>query len=65
MNLYLNGNLIETQSHNLSQLLKEQQFDCSAVASAVDGNFVPRSQYATTVLCAGQKIEVLAPMQGG
>ncbi len=65
MNLYLNGKRIDTQSQTLSELLEEQQFDCTAVASAVDGNFVPRSQYATTVLCAGQKIEVLAPMQGG
>lgn len=65
MNLSLNGNLIETQSQNLSQLLEEHQFDCRSVATAIDGNFVPRSQYASTLLCAGQKIEVLAPMQGG
>lgn len=65
MKIYLNGNPIDTHSENLSQLLEEQQFDGSAVATAVDGNFVPRSQYTTTLLCAGQKIEVLAPMQGG
>ena len=65
MNLYLNGKHIDTQSQTLSQLLEEQQFDCTAVASAVDGNFVPRSQYASTRLSDGQKIEVLAPMQGG
>jgi sulfur carrier protein len=65
MKLYLNGNSIDTQSQSLSQLLQEQQFDCSAVATAIDGNFVPRSQYTITLLSSGQKIEVLAPMQGG
>lgn len=65
MNVYLNGDLIETQSQTLTELLLEQNMDASVVATAVDGNFVPRTQYHYTHLHAGQKIEVLAPMQGG
>lgn len=65
MNLYVNGKQITTNASTLIHLLEEQQFDLSAVACAVEGNFVPRSLYSSTQLEAGQKIEVLAPMQGG
>src|SRR4249919_1042623 len=35
------------------------------VAAAVDGDVVPRSEWEATVLSEGQKIEVLAAIQGG
>ncbi|WP_297425558.1 sulfur carrier protein ThiS [uncultured Acinetobacter sp.] len=65
MNIYLNGQAIDTQSLNLADLLLEHDMDASVVATAIDGDFVPRSQYHCTPLMSGQKIEVLAPMQGG
>ena len=65
MKIYLNGQAYDTQSQSLAELLRECQFDVDCVASAVDGAFVPRQRYSETALAAGQKIEVLAPMQGG
>ena len=34
-------------------------------AVAVNKTFIPKSQYAHTLLQAGDQIDVLAPMQGG
>ena len=65
MNLYMNGKKISTTAKTLSALLEEQHFDLTAIACAVEGEFVPRTLYSNTLLEVGQKIEVLAPMQGG
>jgi sulfur carrier protein len=35
------------------------------LAVAVDAEVVPRSEWAVTILAAGQSVEVLAAMQGG
>ena len=50
MNIYLNGQAIDTQSLNLADLLLEHDMDASVVATAIDGDFVPRSQYHCTPL---------------
>ena len=63
--VFINGQAQQTLSQNLQQLLTEMQFDIAAIATAIDGNFVPKSQYLSTEIVHGQKIEVLAPMQGG
>jgi sulfur carrier protein len=65
MQLFINGQLQQTNVTFLAELLQELNFDVSAVACAIDGNFIPRHLHSSTALCAGQKIEVLAPMQGG
>jgi len=39
--------------------------DAQGVAVAVDGEVVPRSRWATFVLAAGARVEVLTAMQGG
>lgn len=65
MKLYLNGDPIHTQSTTLDALLKEHSIDITCVASAINGDFIPRSRYLETVLEENMKIEVVAPMQGG
>ena len=40
--------------------LSEQQF-----AIAVNESFIPQSKYKHTILLAGDRIELLVPMQGG
>ena len=63
--VYVNGQATETKVQNLAALLLERQFDMASIAVAMDGEFVAKAYYHTTLLQAGQKIEVLAPMQGG
>lgn len=65
MNLLYNGEARETQTRYLSELLLECQVDENAVATALNGDFVPRSLRASTPLRDGDRVEVVAPMQGG
>ena len=65
MNIILNGQCINTACSNLKDFLLEQHIDITCVASAIDGDFVPRRCYAETPLENNMKIEVVAPMQGG
>ncbi len=46
-------------------LLREMDLDRSAVAVAVNQVFIPRSEHATHALAAGDRVELVAPMQGG
>ncbi|MTD29339.1 sulfur carrier protein ThiS [Erwinia sorbitola] len=65
MKIQLNGLPIDTTAHTLAELLREQQIDTSCVASALNGQFVPRARYESQALTAGCELEVLSPMQGG
>lgn len=65
-NIYVNGNLIQTQTNNLQQLLIEQGFsDSSPVATAVNGKFIAKTQRQDYELKSNDKVEIVAPMQGG
>jgi len=65
MKILLNGSAIVTKAQTLADLLQEQQIDASCVASALNGQFVPRAQYHSQPLAEGCEVEVLSPMQGG
>lgn len=52
-------------SRGLSELLQDWGFDGEKIAVAINGDFVPRSQYANRQLKAGDQLDVLAPVQGG
>ncbi|MTH96286.1 sulfur carrier protein ThiS [Roseibium sp. RKSG952] len=64
MRIVLNGELAEISALTLDGLLEEQGFD-ACVATAVNEDFVPAPERGTLVLKEGDRIEVLAPMQGG
>ncbi len=64
MNITLNGEARQTAAATLADLLAEQGFG-PRVATARNGDFVPAGQRATTPLAEGDRIEVVAPMQGG
>jgi len=65
MRIDLNGAPVVTGAETLAALLLEQGFDTASVATALDGQFVPRAARAATALRDGAKIEVLSPTQGG
>lgn len=60
-----NGKAVQTEVVTVADFLAEQQIDSANVATAVNGDFVPRTRYASTPLSASDKLEVLVPMQGG
>ncbi|KZY02027.1 MULTISPECIES: sulfur carrier protein ThiS [unclassified Sulfitobacter] len=65
MRIDLNGDPYTTRSRTLAALVEETGAEAGAVATALDGAFVPRGLRAKTALRAGVRVEILSPMQGG
>lgn len=65
MNILLNGEALQTEAKTLEAMLTETGYRDAVVATAVNGDFVPQTLRATTTLADGDRVEVLAPMQGG
>ena len=64
MKIVLNVEVRDVRSETLSELLEECAFS-GRVATAVNETFVPAGLRATYPLGDGDRVEVLAPMQGG
>ncbi|NPD16892.1 sulfur carrier protein ThiS [Xinfangfangia sp. D13-10-4-6] len=64
MKIFVNGEARQTQAQTLAELLAEQGFG-PAVATALNEGFVPKDSRADTALSEGDRVEVLAAMQGG
>jgi sulfur carrier protein len=65
MKILVNGAWHETQRAELAGALQELGYGGSVVSTAVNGEFIAAALRARTVLAEGDRIEVLAPMQGG
>ena len=63
--ILLNGERVATGARTLADLVAEQGFAETAVATAVNGTFVSRAARAATHLAIGDKVEIVAPRQGG
>ncbi len=63
--IVVNGEKTETSCATLGELLDRLNYDANAVATAIDGAFIPRQQRHTVPLTENIKIEVVSPMQGG
>lgn len=63
--LFVNGEPTETPARTLAALVASLGFAEGQVATAVNGAFVPKGERATTQLGAGDKVEIVAPRQGG
>jgi sulfur carrier protein len=65
MTLLLNGAPQDIAGKTLAEALAELGYAGRIVATAVNGEFVPARKRAETALKDGDRIEVVAPMQGG
>ena len=65
MRLYLNGEAVEVKAGTLAALLEERGFGCRMVGTAVNEVFVAAASRETRELKDGDRVEVVAPMQGG
>lgn len=65
MTLLLNGAPQEIAGRTLAEALAELGYAGRVVATAVNGDFVPARKRAEVILNDGDRIEVVAPMQGG
>jgi sulfur carrier protein len=65
MKILVNGAWRETQHAELGRALEELGYGGSVVSTALNGEFIAAAQRARTMLTEGDRVEVLAPMQGG
>lgn len=65
MIITVNAEPREIHATTLADALPELGFTSQALATALNGNFIPREARHATPLSDGDRLEVLAPMQGG
>ena len=65
MRIEVNGEARDLTATTLAQALVDLGWGEAKVATALNGEFVPAAARATQTLRDGDRIEVLAPMQGG
>jgi sulfur carrier protein len=63
--IFLNGELTSTDARTVAEFLLSLGFAEDQVATAVNGEFVPRHARGATLLAPDDRIEVVAPRQGG
>lgn len=65
MKIEVNGEAHDVAGPTLADALAELGWGAARVATAVNGDFVPKAVRAGITLKEGDRLEVLAPMQGG
>ncbi|WP_296148643.1 sulfur carrier protein ThiS [uncultured Corynebacterium sp.] len=66
MQLIVNDEEITTEAGSVDKLLREHLGEVPAgTAVAVNGDVVPRSEWETTKLDDGAKVDILTAVQGG
>lgn len=63
--ILVNGEPTETQVRTLADLVADRGLAENQVATALNGEFVPKGARAATLLREGDKVEIVAPRQGG
>ena len=65
MRIIVNGEAAELAAATLAEALSQLDLRDAKVATALNGDFVPARFRATTPLKDGDRVEIVAPMQGG
>jgi sulfur carrier protein len=65
MRLVVNGEPQDVPAATLAEALQSLELADAKVATAVNGEFVPARARAATLVKDGDRIEIVAPRQGG
>ena len=65
MKLVVNGEVRHVAAADLAAALAALDYAQASVATALNGEFVPKRKRAETAVKDGDRIEVVAPRQGG
>jgi sulfur carrier protein len=65
MKILVNGAWRDTGATDLASALMDLGYGDAVVATALNGEFVAAGERASARLTDGDRLEVLAPMQGG
>ena len=64
MKIIINGNSQLIQANNLEDLLLELKYQ-GKLATALNENFIPLNERKKATLKDGDRVEIVAPMEGG
>jgi sulfur carrier protein len=65
MTVFVNGEPREVAAANLAEALQALEYAGAIVATALNGEFVPARKREAAELNEGDRIEIVAPRQGG
>lgn len=65
MMISVNGARREVAATTIAAALDELGYTGALVATALNGDFVARDARGATPLCEGDRLEIVAPLQGG
>jgi sulfur carrier protein len=65
LKVFVNGEATLTSAATLAELVAQFGFAETGVATALNGDFVPRGARQTTQLAGDDKVEIVSPRQGG
>lgn len=65
MKLTVNGEEVQIEAATLAAALAALDFEDAVVATALNGAFVPKRAREATPLRDGDRVEIVAPRQGG
>lgn len=65
VHINVNGDPRATRATTLAALIEEGGYGDARIATALNGSFVPARLRAQTPLAAGDRVEIVAPRQGG
>ena len=65
MKIMINGSATEVRAGTLAAILDELGYGDAKVATAVNESFVAAAARGQTTLAPGDRIEIVAPRQGG
>ena len=65
MNIRCNSEEVQIKATNLESALRELGYENAVVATALNGEFIPRQRRQDTSLCSGDFLDIVSPRQGG
>ncbi len=65
MRIFVNGDQRDVEPRTLVLALEQLGYGGKKIATAVNGRFVAAAARPATTLADGDRVEVVAPMQGG
>lgn len=65
MKITINGTATEVRAETLAAVLDELGYGDAKVATAINESFVPVAARGQTALSPGDRVEIVAPRQGG
>jgi sulfur carrier protein len=65
MRIHVNGKALDVAAATLGALLRELDYEDGTIATALNQNFVRKTDRGKTSLKEGDAVEILVPRQGG